>query len=539
MAELRGTRDTGQEASAPIKPPLRIIEFRAENVKRINAVTIRPDPEDAMVLVTGKNGQGKTSTLDAIWWAAGGAAGIPSKPVKAGAKGGQISLDLGEFIVVRRFTASGGEYLDVRTKDGFTAPRPQEFLSSRLADRARNPLEFMRLNPGDQVKALQGMVDLKLDLAEFEGLCGLDLSKVKPGFDPVKLMDDAYKYTYEQRTKANAEIKRLDGAVESLAVQIPPDKAETQAVSVAELFAEKEVLQKEKESNDRARVKFEESKKEVALLIKGINDQDKDIAALEEKLATLRARREVANAEMEKHRDALAIEEERVSLLEDPPMDDVNERIKTADVTNHIAGLVTSLAEHRAKLDRAKDYSAYQTEVLTSIKEYKTRLIQEAGLPVPGLGFDAGEVTYNGIPLSQASGREQIEISVAICAAANPAIAVLTIDSGWNELDAEGKEVIERFARERNLQIWCASVTDSPGSKGFHIFDGSLVAIDGVPVEPEAPRAEEPRKGRKSKSGNGNGGNGSFLKTDTALVAEENLELTTDGEIVDSGDIPF
>ena len=46
---------------------LKIIQLSAENVKRLIAVEIKPDGN--LVQITGKNGQGKTSVLDSIWWA--------------------------------------------------------------------------------------------------------------------------------------------------------------------------------------------------------------------------------------------------------------------------------------------------------------------------------------------------------------------------------------------------------------------------------------------------------------------------------------
>lgn len=59
---------------------MKIIKFRADNVKRLTAVEITPDGN--MVQITGKNGQGKTSVLDAIWWALGGKENIQGQPIR-------------------------------------------------------------------------------------------------------------------------------------------------------------------------------------------------------------------------------------------------------------------------------------------------------------------------------------------------------------------------------------------------------------------------------------------------------------------------
>ena len=68
-------------------------------------------------------------------------------------------------------------------------------------------------------------------------------------------------------------------------------------------------------------------------------------------------------------------------------------------------------------------------------------------MPVEGLGFGAGIVTFNGLPFDQASTAEQLRVSVAIAMAANPKLRVLRIKHG-NDLDADNLAArIRAFAR--------------------------------------------------------------------------------------------
>ncbi|MEW5804860.1 MAG: hypothetical protein AB1847_22465 [bacterium] len=60
------------------------------------------------------------------------------------------------------------------------------------------------------------------------------------------------------------------------------------------------------------------------------------------------------------------------------------------------------------------------TRQIHEIKAYKLNLIERAGLPLSGLAIEDGAVTYKGLPIFQVSGREQIEISCAICLASIP-----------------------------------------------------------------------------------------------------------------------
>lgn len=65
---------------------MKINALELENVKRIKAVRLEPSP-NGLTIIGGKNGQGKTSVLDAIAWGLGGDRYKPSVPAREGAPG--------------------------------------------------------------------------------------------------------------------------------------------------------------------------------------------------------------------------------------------------------------------------------------------------------------------------------------------------------------------------------------------------------------------------------------------------------------------
>ena len=80
---------------------MKIIRFEAEHVKRLQAVEITPAGH--VVEITGKNGAGKTSILDSIWWALAGTRTHQPEPINREHTKARIKLDLGDLVVERKF----------------------------------------------------------------------------------------------------------------------------------------------------------------------------------------------------------------------------------------------------------------------------------------------------------------------------------------------------------------------------------------------------------------------------------------------------
>src|SRR5659263_55539 len=142
---------------------MKIIKLTAENVKRLKAVEITPD--GTVQVITGRNAQGKTSVLDAIWLALGGGAASKStlKPIRDGEDHASVRLDLGDLVVSRTWTGDKTA-LTVTAADGARYTSPQGVLDALIGRLSFDPLEFTRLSARDQVTALLDLVNLDVDL---------------------------------------------------------------------------------------------------------------------------------------------------------------------------------------------------------------------------------------------------------------------------------------------------------------------------------------------------------------------------------------
>ena len=203
---------------------MRIITLRAENVKRLRAVEITPEGD--VVVISGRNAQGKSSVLDAIWMALGGGAGAKetTHPIREGEKKASVTLDLGDLIVTRKWTLKGTT-LEVSAREhedgGITNTTgtvryssPQAVLDGLIGRLSFDPLAFANQGAKDQLATLLDVVDLP--------------------FDPAAL-DARRREVFEARTDVNRDVRTLEGQLAGISV---PPGAPEEAVSVAESFAE-------------------------------------------------------------------------------------------------------------------------------------------------------------------------------------------------------------------------------------------------------------------------------------------------------------
>lgn len=410
---------------------MKIIELRAERFKRLSAVEISPAGD--VVIISGKNGAGKSSVLDAIWLALGGAPAAKdsgtTRPVKDGEADAFVRLDLGEITVTRKWTADGGSSLTVEGAKGKKFSSPQTLLDSLVGGLSFDPLAFSRMSPKEQRKALTEAVQLD--------------------FDP-DAMDAQRKELYDERTAANRELKTLEARLSSMPIPkagIPEDEE-----NLSDLLNELKAANAETERQAQERHKLEEMRARATALKEQIDKLRGELSSL---------------AEQGKAQADLVD-----SLGECPAIADIEQRINSIQETNAIVRAAKEYRTVKAMADTVRKESEELTRKMEGIELAKSQGFERAQFPVKGLAFDAEGVTFGGIPFQQCSSAEQVRIAVAVAAALNPKIRVIRIADG-SLLDSSSMAEIERLAKEHDMQIWIERVDES-GGVGIVIEDGAV-----------------------------------------------------------------
>jgi DNA repair exonuclease SbcCD ATPase subunit len=400
----------------------KIIRLESTNYKRLKAVEIVPDPDGNLVIVAGKNGQGKTSILDSITAALGGVNGKTTpKPIRDGEDRAEIVLETEDLIVTRKFTASGPTLL-VKSHDGAVYPKGQAKLDDLLGRLSLDPLAFTQLSDRDQLATLLDLVDLPFDIDKLAA---------------------ERKEVFERRTDANRKVKELTARAAEY-ISRPADLPDEE-ISVSALVA---AYREGQELNDR------------------IAEADRAVVALQARVEKLRAELAVAQDALDNASDYSAKAPAPVDLEAIEKQVNNAEEINAA-VRHHKVG-----EKVRADLTIAEQEAAELTEAIAEIDKQKADGLAAAVFPIDDLGFDDTGVTYRGVPFKQASGAEQLRVSLAMAIALNPKLRVIRIADG-SLLDSDNLALVESIAREHDFQVWIEMVGDGDG-RGIVIEDGQV-----------------------------------------------------------------
>jgi len=433
---------------------MKIIKLEAANVKRLVAVEITPKGD--VVEIRGQNAAGKSSVLDAIAFVLGGARLCPAQPIRKGAAVAHatVTLDELDLTVTRKWTAKGS-YLTITNADGAELKSPQKILDDLAENLSFDPFAFSRWEAAKQREALLGLLGIE---------------------DQLRKLADIQAGVYGRRKEANAEVKRLTGAIETSPAV--PDGTPTEPVSVAALADELNAANEKIAENTAYRQNAEKAVASADRSAEARLRAQERVCAAEAALAS--ARHEFAGAEELRDRAAANRDQwaAHVAKLEDPDTAPIREQMQSAETVNQdVANLQRRRALQAEQVEAGRLGGTLQGEMDT-IETQRQALLSAAKFPVEGLGFSEVGVTFGGLPLEQASASEQLKVSLAIAMAMNPKLRVLLVRDG-SLLDEKSLKIMQETITAADFQLWLERV-GTDGEAGVVIEDGMVKGAEAA-----------------------------------------------------------
>ena len=412
---------------------MKINSLQIENVKRVKAVTLEPTLS-GLTVIGGKNGQGKTSILDAIAWALGGDRFRPSSAQREDSVIPpfiRVRMDNG-LVVERR-----GKNSDLYVTDPSGKRAGQQLLNTFVEQLALDLPRFMQQSSREKAETLLNILGIGPTLAE---------------------LNRQERSVYDQR-RAVGQIadQKMKYAKEQPFYQDAPDEP----INVSELIRQQQEILARNGEHQRLRARRDELKALVDRLSREAADVNRRLEAAAKDLSLAQ-------------KDAADLQDESTAELEASirNVEEINARVR--------ANLDREKAEEDAREYR-RQYDGL-TGQLEEVRQQKAALLDGAALPLPGLSVRDGELCYQGKNWDCMSASDQLIVSTAIVRRLNPNCGFVLLDK-LEQLDPDTMARFGAWLQEEGLQAIATRVSTNAEECTLIISDGAALGEEEKKVE--------------------------------------------------------
>ena len=414
---------------------LKINNLEIENVKRVKAVRMEPT-QNGLTVIGGKNGQGKTSVLDAIAWALGGDKFRPSTPEREGSMvPPSLKIILSNGLVVER----GGKNSSLKVIDPQGNKAGQQLLNEFVEQLALDLPKFMRSTSKEKADTLLQIIGVGEQLHELE---------------------TKETQLFNRRT----EIGRIADQKKKFAAEMTSyPEAPKELISASDLIRQQQDILARNGENARKRQQFGELSKNAEFLEAKVDRLTEELRQAKDSLAIAL--------------NDLVIAKKSAEQLQDESTEEMETNIANIDAIN--VKVRANYDKEKAEIDADDYYRQYNdlTSDIETVREKKLALLKGANLPLPDLSVENGELVYRGYRWDNMSGAEQLKVATAIVRKLNPQCGFVLMDK-LEQMDTDTMKEFGAWLESEGLQVIATRVS-------VNREECSLIIEDGY-VKPES-----------------------------------------------------
>lgn len=468
---------------------MKTTKIRIKNLFGITETTL----DGKSVEISGPKGAGKTSVLDAIRLA------LTNKSdrdyiIHQGATEGEIIIETDSGLSINRKIRT--EKADaVTVKNGnMTQSRPAEFLNSIFTPLQLNPVEFTQMSRQEKNRIILNLIEFDWDLKWIEDQFGelpkgVDYSQhILQVLNDIQAKDGDY---YTRRQDLNREEYYKRQSIDDIAKDLPAQfnyekwgkydlgaayrlletnrqhnsKVETAKNFIASFDGKLRELQAKAQID--ASAAQEEINAEDKFLSGEIERLKAELKAAEDKRKTLgdklAAKKAVIMAEYEAEKAKIVGVSADAKEWADKPLIDVTELADEIDVAEKMRKHLSDYERIQKMTTECADLKQRAEELtakLTIARELPGEILKTAKIPIEGLTVEEGVPLINGLPISNLSDGELLELCVDITIQKPGGLQIVLLD-GAERLDQKSREALYKKCKDKGLQLIATRVTDS------------------------------------------------------------------------------
>lgn len=440
----------------------------------------------------GGNGVGKTSVIDAIRYA------LTNKSdreyiVRNGETEGEILIETDTGLRINRKSRTNqADYKSVKS-GGREVGSPESFLKDIFSPLQLNPVEFMQMSTKKQNAMILDMIEYPWTIGTIREWFGEIPDWVSYDQNILQVLDDIQSEKgqyFQDRQDINRDIRNKKAFVSDIAADLPEgyEADKWRMANVGDIYRKIERIRKENETIEKAKRLIEnrdnklrkfEADREIE---KSSIEQEfarketmlkEQIASLEEQV---RSRKAELSGLAEKKQDKLAVAEQTYKAEISRYDASVEEYMQYADMEKKSTAALEEEAQMIEKMQRhLNDYarmvslqdeveklsreSADLTRKIEKARMLPGEILEAATIPIKGLTVKNGIPLINGLPISNLSDGEKLDLCIDVALQKPNGLQIILID-GVEKLSTKLRMQLYKKCKEKGLQFIATRTTD-------------------------------------------------------------------------------
>ena len=450
------------------------------------------EADGSSVELAGKNGAGKTSVIDAIRYA------LTNKSdrkyiVRRGETEGEILIETDNGLRInRKARTTQADYKSVK-KDGREVGSPESFLRDIFTPLQLNPVEFISLPEKQQNAIILDMIEYPWDMQKIKEWFGEIPSWVNYDQNILAVLNDIQSENgeyFQNRQDINREMRNKRAFIEEIAQAIPAgyEVEKWEKASAGPVYQKIERIRKENEEIQKAKSLLElrdnkvrkfEADREIAKtsLAREIGARrtqiENEITRMEDQIRNLKAEKDSL---AEKMADKTAVIEEQYKAAVakyDAEVEAYAEyRDKEPQSTKELeeeAAMIENMKAHvneyrrmqglQSDVEILKEESELLTERIEKARSLPGEILETAKIPIAGLTIKDGVPLINGLPVSNLSDGEKLDLCIDVAIQKPNGLQIILID-GVEKLSTSVRETLYKKCKDKGLQFIATRTTD-------------------------------------------------------------------------------
>lgn len=443
--------------------------------------------------VTGTNGVGKTSIIDAIRYALTNSS-ERDYIIKNGESEGEILIetDTGLYIDRKKRNAQA-DYKSIK-ENGKEVSSPESFLSQLFTPLQLDPVAFTQMKKQEQNRIILDLIEFDWDLNWIKEKFGEIPSGVDYQQNILQVLNDIQSEKgdyFKNRQDINRDIRNKQAFISDIAKDIPANyQAEKwEQYDLGTVYKQIEKIKAENSKIQRAqlfkdsynnKIRGYQAEKEIAInnaekmianekteLFSTIERLKAEIKAAEDKLSTLDERMaDKAKVIESEYREKVA------KLDNDMQIADAyceKELIDCTDLENEVSQAET-MKKHLNEYNRMKSMQFELEKLIRDSEELTNKIelarnlpgeiLKTATIPIDGFSVENGIPLIHGLPISNLSEGEQLSLCVDVALSKPNSLQIILID-GAEKLSDENRTKLYQKCKEKGLQFVATRTTNS------------------------------------------------------------------------------